>query len=76
MKRFEIYKAIDKIDGELSLFMFDARLNYTVITYSEQGIGQLIRAANNGTGCHWNNNPREPRFDDMINPVLLCAIEK
>ena len=76
MKRFEIYKAVDKIDGELSLFMFDARLNYTVVDYSKRALGCLIEAANNGTGCHWNNDPKSPRFDDMINPVLLCAIDK
>lgn len=77
MKRFEIYKAIDKIDGELSLFMFDEEMNYTVVDYSKRALGRLIEEVNNGTGCHWSDNPGEtPRYDDMINPVLLCAIDK
>lgn len=75
MKQFKIYKAIDKIDGELSLFMFDARLNYTVVDYSKQALGRLIEDAKSGAGCHWEQSKHEtPRYDDMINPVLLCEV--
>ena len=74
--KFQIFKAIDKIDGELSLFMFDEENNYTVLDYSTEMIGRLIQDINNGGGCHWCDNANEtPRRDDMIDPVLLCVLE-
>lgn len=72
MKTFKFYKAIDKIDGGLSLFVFDEEMNYTVVPYSEDALEALIKEVWNGGGCHWSNNPREtPRFDDMVDPVLI-----
>ena len=74
--KFQIFKAIDKIDGELSLFMFDEESNYTVIDYSPEMIGRLIRDIKNGVGCHWSDNANEtPRRDDMLDAVLMCEIE-
>ena len=72
--KFQIYKAIDKLDGELSLFMFDETDGYTVVTYSKSLVGKLCEQAR-AHGCDWTNNPGEtPRRKDMIDPVLLCEV--
>lgn len=74
--KFQIFKAIDKIDGELSLFMFDEENNYTVIDYSPEMIGRLVQDIKNGGGCHWSDSANEtPRRDDMLDAVLMCEIE-
>ena len=41
--KYELYKAVDKIDGELSLFLLDEIGGYTVVPYSEVFIGKLVR---------------------------------
>lgn len=74
--KFEIYKAVDKIDGELSLFMFDSDGGYTVTPYGDHFLGVLVNDARFGGGCHWSDIANEtPRRDDMIDPVLICTVE-
>lgn len=74
--KYELYKAVDKIDGELSLFLLDEENGYTVIDYSPEMIGRLIRDIKAGGICHWSDNEGETsRRDDMIDPVLLCVLE-
>nr|DAI80169.1 MAG TPA: hypothetical protein [Caudoviricetes sp.] len=74
--KFEIYKAVDKIDGELSLFMFDCGGWYTVVPYGDHYLGQLVKDARFGDGCHWIDSANEtPRREDMIDPVLICVVE-
>lgn len=73
--KYEIYKAVDTIDGELSLFAFDETDGYTVIDYSDEGLGQLIKRLRKA-GCDWSDEPNESsRRDDMINPVLITTVE-
>lgn len=72
--KFQIYKAIDKVDGELSLFMFDETDGYTVVTYSKSWVGKLCDQARKH-GCDWTDNEGEtPRRKDMIDPVLICEV--
>lgn len=74
--KYELYKAVDKIDGELSLFMLDEIGGYTVVPYSEVFIGKLVIDIKFGGCCHWSRSDNEtPRRDYMINPVLLCVLE-
>lgn len=74
--KYELYKAVDKIDGELSLFLLDEENGHTVIDYSPEMIGSLIRDIKAGGSCHWSRDDSEkPRRDDMIDPVLLCVLE-
>lgn len=74
--KYQIFKAVDKIDGELSLFMFDEENNYTVIDYSPEMMWSMIRDIKAGGGCRWSDNGSEtPRRDDMLDPVLLCVLE-
>lgn len=74
--KFEIYKAVDKIDGELSLFMFDSDGGYTVTPYGEPFLGVLVKEARFGGRCHWSDEANEtPRREDMIDPVLICVVE-
>lgn len=74
--KYQIFKAVDKIDGELSLFMFDEENNYTVLDYSPEMIGILISKIKAGCGCHWSDSANEtPRRDDMIDAVLMCEFE-
>lgn len=73
--KYQIFKAVDKIDGDLSLFMFDENDNYTVVWYDDENVARLIKAANNH-GCDWSKSELEtPRRDDMVDPVLLCEFE-
>lgn len=73
--KYEIYKAIDAIDGELSLFAFDEIDGFTVIDYSDEGLGRLIKRLKKA-GCDWCDNPGESsRRNDMINPVLIATVE-
>lgn len=39
--KYEIYKAVDVIDGELSLFAFDEIDGFTVIDYSDEGLARM-----------------------------------
>lgn len=72
--KFQIYKAIDKVDGGESLFMFDEIDGFTVIDYSTEGIGHLVENAHSH-GCDWDDlDGGTPRRDDMINPVLICEV--
>lgn len=72
--KYQIFKAVDKIDGELSLFMFDETDGYTVVPYSRYLIGKLCDNARK-YGCDWTQNKGEtPRRDDMIDPVLICEV--
>lgn len=74
--KYELYKAVDKIDGELSLFMFDEENNYTVINYQPEMIGLLIQDIKAGGGCQWSDDGNEtPRRDDMLDAVLMCEFE-
>lgn len=74
--KYQIFKAVDKIDGELSLFMFDEENDYTVIGYSTEMIGRLIRDIKAGGSCHWSDGVNEtPRRDDMLDAVLMCEFE-
>ncbi len=72
--KYEVYKAIDKIDGELSIFAFDEIDGFTVIEYSEEGLGRLIKRLIK-CGCDWCDTPGSCRRDDMINPVLIATVE-
>ncbi|WZK93023.1 hypothetical protein [Enterobacter phage vB_EclS_AS5] len=73
--KFQIFKAIDKLDGKLSLFMFDEENNYTVVWYEDENIAKLVKAARK-RGCDWSDIPgKKSRRDYMIDPVLLCEIE-
>lgn len=74
--KYQVFKAVDKIDGELSLFIFDEENNYTVIDYSPEMVGRMIRDIKAGGSCHWSDGANEtPRRDDMIDPVLMCVLE-
>lgn len=74
--KYELYKAVDKIDGELSLFLLDDIGGYTVVPYSEVFIGELVREIKFGGCCDLPRNDNEtPRRNDMIDPVLLCVME-
>lgn len=74
--KYELYKAVDKIDGELSLFLFDEEGGYTVIDYSPEMMGRLIRDIKAGGSCHWSDVAGEtPRRDDMLDAVLMCEFE-
>lgn len=74
--KYQIFKAVDKIDGELSLFLFDEENNYTVIEYSPEMMGRLIRDIKAGSSCHWSDGVNEtPRRDDMLDAVLMCEFE-
>lgn len=72
--KYEIYKAIDKIDGELSIFAFDEIDGFTVINYSDDNLGRLIKRLTK-FGCDWCDNPGSCRRDDMIDPVLIATVE-
>lgn len=72
--KYEIYSAIDAIDNEPSMFMFDENDNYTVIS-NDGDIDYLVQLAKED-GCSWSNNKNEtPRRQDMINPVLVKEFE-
>lgn len=74
--KYELYKAVDKIDGELSLFLLDEENGYTVIDYSPEMIGRLIRDIKAGGSCHWSDGANEtPRREDMLDAVLMCEFE-
>lgn len=74
--KYQVFKAVDKIDGDLSIFVFDENDNYTVIFYSDYLLGRVIDRIKNGDGCDWSADSIEyPRRNDMVNPVLLCEIE-
>lgn len=74
--KYQVFKAVDKIDSELSLFAFDEQENYTVIYHSYCMLGSLVEELNSGKGCHWSaDSISYPRRNDMVNPVLLCEIE-
>lgn len=74
--KYELYKAVDKIDGDLSVFVFDENDNYTVIFYSDYMLGRIIDRIKKGCGCDWPaDSIKYPRRNDMINPALLCEIE-
>lgn len=74
--KYQIFKAVDKLDGDLSIFVFDEVGNYTVVYYSESVLGAVITELKGGAGCHWSEDSISyPRRDDMVKPVLLCEIE-
>lgn len=74
--KYQVFKAVDKIDGELSLFIFDEENNYTVIDYSPEMMGRMIRDIKAGDSCHWSDGANEtPRRDDMLDAVLMCEFE-
>lgn len=74
--KYQIFKAVDKIDGELSLFLLAEDDSYTVVEYSDALIGKLVKDIKNGRGCDWQRGVNgTPRRDDMIDPVLLCELE-
>lgn len=74
--KYQLFKAVDKLDGELSLFLLAEDDSYTVVEYSDALIGKLVKAIKNGRGCDWQRGVNEtPRRDDMIDPVLLCVLE-
>ena len=74
--RFEIFEAVDRVDGELSLFMFDSDGGYTVTPYGDHFLGRLVKDARFGCDCHWSDDSNEtPRREDMIDPVLICIVE-
>lgn len=73
--KYEIYSAVDAIDGEKSLFMFDENDNYTVICDCYTNLDYLEQLASED-GCSWSDNGNEtPRRQDMINPVLIKEFE-
>lgn len=74
--KYQVFKAVDKIDGELSLFIFDEENNYTVIDYSPEMMGRMIRDIKAGGSCHWSDGANEtPRRDYMLDAVLMCEFE-
>lgn len=73
--KYQVFKAVDKVDGELSIFIFDENDKYTVIDYSPEMMGRMIRDIKLGRGCDWNDDEGEPRRDDMLDAVLMCEIE-
>lgn len=74
--KYQVFKAVDKIDGEFSLFIFDEQENYTVIYHSYYILGMLIEDLKSGKGCQWSDDSiSHPRRNDMVNPVLLCEVE-
>lgn len=74
--KYQVFKAVDKIDGELSLFIFDEENNYTVTDYSPEMMGRMIRDIKAGGSCHWSDGANEtPRRDDMLDAVLMCEFE-
>nr|DAH97852.1 MAG TPA: hypothetical protein [Caudoviricetes sp.] len=73
--KYEIYSAIDAIDGDESLFMFDENDNYTVISFGYCDAEYLDNQARE-CGCNWSDSKNKtPRRQDMINPVLLKSFE-
>lgn len=40
--KYQVFKAVDKLDGEVSLFAFDEQENYTVIYHSYFMLGSLV----------------------------------
>ena len=74
--KYQIFKAVDKLDGDLSIFVFDENGNYTVVYYSESMLGALITEVKGGAGCHLSDySISYQRREDMVDPVLLCEIE-
>lgn len=74
--KYRVFKAVDKLDGDVSLFAFDEQENYTVIYHSDYMLGRLVEELSSGKGCHWSaDSISYPRRNDMFNPVLLCEIE-
>lgn len=74
--KYQVFKAVDKLDGDVSLFAFDEQENYTVIYHSDYMLGRLVEELRSGKGCYWSaDSISHPRRSDMVNPVLLCEIE-
>lgn len=74
--KYQVFKAVDRIDGELSLFIFDEENSYTVINYSPDMMWRMIRDIKAGGSCHWSDGANEtPRRDDMIDAVLMREFE-
>lgn len=74
--KYQIYKAVDKLDGDVSIFVFDEHENYTVVYNHDNMLGRIISRIKGGEGCHWSaDSIKYPRRDDMVNPVLMCEIE-
>lgn len=74
--KYQIFKAIDKLDGDVSIFAFDEHNNYTVVYHSDYLLGKLIERIRSGAGCDWSaEGISYSRRDDMIDPVLICEIE-
>lgn len=74
--KYQIFKAIDKLDGDLSIFVFDEMENYTVVYYSESTLGALLTEVKGGAGCHWSaDSICYPRRDDMLDAILMCEVE-
>lgn len=73
--KYQLFKAVDKLDGGLSLFLLDENDSYTVVWYEEANVAKLINAAKK-RGCDWRHiKGKAPRRDYMIDPVLLCEFE-
>jgi hypothetical protein len=74
--KYQVFKAVDKLDGDVSLFAFDEQENYTVIYHSDYMLGRLVDELKSGKGCNCSADSLSyPRRNDMVNPVLLCEIE-
>lgn len=73
--KYQIFKAVDKLDGDTSIFVFDEEDNYTVI-YDVPGVlDRLVEGIRNGNGCDWSaDSCKYPRRNDMVKPVLLCEV--
>lgn len=73
--KYEFYKAVDAIDGMLSIFVFDEYRNYTVVPYSDWHLKNLFHRAIENSACNWSFNSNRRRFQDMTDPKLMFVIE-
>lgn len=73
--KYEFYKAVDALDGMLSIFVFDEDRNYTVVPYSDWALENLFHRAVKNSACDWGSDVDSGRFKDMIDPELIFTIE-
>lgn len=70
----QVYKATDKIDGEVAYFYFNDESNmHTVLSedvcIDENDAIDYFKQNSNG---NWNEYSNSPRRNDMLNPVLIA----
>lgn len=77
MRKFELYRAIDKLDGDLSYFIILSDncvdIGYSVLDWSiYNSDDEAVADQKRKSRVYWSEDNDVPRRDYMINPTLLA----